>query len=88
MNAGVAVDLVRELVRLCLIVGGPVLAVVVIVGLASSILQTATQLHELTLSFVPKLLITALALAVSMPWLMGRLVEFANYVLTGVPERL
>ncbi len=84
MDSAVAIDLLRETVRICLITGAPLLALLLAVGLASAIVQAATQLQDVTLSVVPKLLALGFALAVSLPWLVGRLVEFARQVFGGM----
>jgi flagellar biosynthetic protein FliQ len=59
------------------IVAGPFLAVVMAIGLVVSLFQALTQINEMTLSFVPKFLGTALILAVMGPWLMRQLERFA-----------
>ena len=88
MESATAIDLLRETVRVCLIVGAPFLGLLLVVGLASALIQTATQLHDVTLSIVPKLLAMGFALAVSLPWLIGRLVEFASGVFGAMALRL
>jgi len=88
MDTAAAVDLLRETVRVCLITGAPLLALLLAVGLASAVIQTATQLHDVSLSAVPKLLAFGFALAVSLPWLVGRLVEFATQMFGGLAIRL
>ena len=88
MSAENAIDLTRDVLRLCLLLGGPLLAAALLAGILSGVLQTATQVHEHTLSFVPKLAAVALALAVAMPWLLARLVEYANQLISTIPQRL
>jgi flagellar biosynthetic protein FliQ len=81
-------DLTREMMRICLILGGPLLLVALVVGLVSSVLQAATQVHEHTLSFVPKLLALAAAILVGLPWLLARLAEYASRIIVTIPHRL
>ena len=88
MTAEQAIDLVREMVRLSLILGAPLLAAAMLAGLLSSMLQTATQVHEQSLSFVPKLAAVVLASAVTLPWLVARLVEYADQLIATIPQRL
>jgi len=88
VTAELAIDLSREVLRLSLLLGGPLLAVALAVGLASSMLQTATQVHEHSLSFVPKLLAVALVLAAALPWLLTQLAEYTGQLITGIPNRL
>ena len=88
MEVAWSVDLLRELLRLCLFLGAPLLAVVVAVGVGAALLQAATQLHDMTISTVSKLIAAGVAVAAAFPWLMDRLVEFTTFVLNGVVTRL
>ena len=88
MTAEQAIDLVREVIRLSLMLGGPLLAAALVAALLSGMLQTATQVHEHTLSLVPKLAAVVLALAVALPWLLTRLVEFTDQLISTIPQRL
>ena len=64
-------------------VSGPILAVIMVVGVVVSLFQAVTQINEMTLSFVPKFLGTALVLALLGPWLLRTLESFAIFVLAG-----
>jgi flagellar biosynthetic protein FliQ len=68
-----------------LTVCGPIVLVVLAVGLVVSILQAATQIHEQTLSFVPKLLAAFATLAVAGPWMITKLVDYIQQVLMAIP---
>jgi len=85
MDPGGATDLVREAVMLTLIVGAPVLLTGLVVGLIVSVLQAATQVHELTLTFVPKIVAMLVMLLLVGPWMMQRLVEFGRDVFGTLP---
>ena len=69
-------------------VAGPVLAVILVIGVVVSVFLAVTQLNEPTLSFVPKFLGTGIALALLGPWLLRQLEDFAVAVLTGLPGML
>ncbi len=62
LTEGQILDIMRELMWVCLKIAGPLLVVSIVVGLIIAIFQAATQIHEQTLTFVPKLLIIALTL--------------------------
>lgn len=64
----------------------PVLLVVLVVGLAVSIFQAATQIHEQTLSFVPKILAVVAVLAIAGPWMVTSLVEYLQRTLQSIPS--
>ncbi|HEY5208145.1 MAG TPA: flagellar biosynthetic protein FliQ [Stellaceae bacterium] len=70
------------------IIAGPFLAVVLSVGVVVSMFQALTQINEMTLSFVPKFLGTALVLAVMGPWLLRQLERFAVHIWGGFPGML
>jgi flagellar biosynthesis protein FliQ len=66
---------------MCMVVLVPAL----IVGLIVSMLQAATQINEMTLSFIPKLIITVLTLILAGPWLLRVLMEFTQTLLHDIP---
>lgn len=88
MDPQQAVDLGREALLTTTIVAAPVLVAGMTVGLIVGLLQALTQIQEQTVAFVPKLVAMILALAFTMPWILGRLMEFSHGVLTGIPDSL
>lgn len=77
--------LARDALWLLLLVAGPVLLAGLAVAFAISLFQATTQILEPTLSFVPKLIVMLLALAVLGSWMGGQLGEFARTLLTDFP---
>ena len=71
---------------LLLMVSAPVLLTVLAVGLLVSIFQAATQIHEATLSFVPKIIAAVAVLAVAGPWMLTTLVEYLQRMLLAIPS--
>jgi flagellar biosynthetic protein FliQ len=71
---------------LLLTVAAPVLLTVLGIGLVVSIFQAATQIHEATLSFVPKLIGAVAVLAVAGPWMLTTLVEYIQRMLQAIPS--
>jgi flagellar biosynthetic protein FliQ len=71
---------------LLLMVSAPVLLVVLVVGLAVSIFQAATQINEATLSFVPKVVAAVAVLGFAGPWMMTTLVEYLQRTLLAIPS--
>jgi flagellar biosynthetic protein FliQ len=57
-----------------------------VAGLVVSVLQAATQINEMTLSFIPKLLAMVAALAIAGPWMLATLVEFLQRTLASIPQ--
>jgi flagellar biosynthesis protein FliQ len=81
-----AIDWSRESLRMALILGGPLLAAALLVGLLIGIAQTLTQLHEPVVAMVPRLLAVALVLFLILPWLLGRWVSFAVDLIGSIPD--
>lgn len=69
-------------------VAGPILGVILAIGIIVGVFLAATQINEPTISFVPKFLGTGLALALLGPWLLRQLEAFTIAVLTGLPWML
>ena len=69
-------------------VAGPILGVILAIGLVVSIFLAVTQINEPTLSFVPKFFATALLLALLGPWLLRQLEDFTVLILAGLPGML
>lgn len=77
MNEGVILGLMREALTVGLLVGAPILATTLVVGVVVSIIQAATQVNEATLTFVPKLVAVFVALLLFGPWMMATLLDFS-----------
>ncbi|NRT56990.1 flagellar biosynthesis protein FliQ [Sphaerotilus uruguayifluvii] len=75
----------QEALAVLLTVAAPMLLVILVVGLVVSVLQAATQLHEATLSFVPKVIAGVLVLLVAGPWMITTLVEYLQRMLQSIP---
>jgi flagellar biosynthesis protein FliQ len=71
---------------LLLMVAAPILLTVLGVGLLVSVFQAATQIHEATLSFVPKVVAAVAVLAVAGPWMLTTLVEYLQRTLLAIPS--
>jgi flagellar biosynthetic protein FliQ len=68
-----------------LLVSAPMLICVLVIGLVVSIFQAATQIHEATLSFVPKIVGAVAVLAIAGPWMLTTLVEYIQRTLQAIP---
>lgn len=88
MEISDAVDLGREAVLVTLLISSPVLIAGLIVGLTIGLLQALTQVQEQTVSFVPKLVAMVCVLAFAAPWLLGRMIEYMQELIGGIPEML
>ncbi len=68
--------LFKETIFLAFSLAAPILVLGMLIGILVSVFQTATSIQEQSLTFIPKLLITALALIGLAPWMLTRLMEF------------
>ncbi len=77
MEVDEALDLGREAFLLAFTIAAPILVIGLLVGLTIALVQAVTQLHEQTLTFVPKILAMAGAAAFFIPWITTRMLEYA-----------
>lgn len=80
MDAVQALDISREAVIVTLKIGAPVMLIALLVGLAVSLFQALTQIQEMTLSFIPKMIAIFVSLLVLMPFMLATLVTFTNEI--------
>jgi flagellar biosynthetic protein FliQ len=78
MNVDQVILLSQKMLEVALLVGTPVLLITFVVGIVVSIFQAATQIHEMTLTFIPKILVTLLALYVFGNWMLMKLVDYTR----------
>jgi flagellar biosynthesis protein FliQ len=86
MNSSQVFTLGQEALVTLLTLSAPMLLTILVVGLVVSIFQAATQIHESTLSFVPKILGAVAVLAIAGPWMISSLVEYLQRVLQSIPS--
>ena len=82
MTVDFAIQIAREAMLITLLLSAPMLGFGLIVGLIVSILQALTQVNEMTLSFIPKIIAVVVAFAIFLPWLMRIIMEFTIRLLT------
>jgi len=75
-----------EAIELTLLLASPMLGLGLIVGLSVSIFQAVTQIQEMTLTFIPKILAVMLALVVCFPWMMRIMLDFTTSVFVNFPN--
>jgi flagellar biosynthetic protein FliQ len=76
----------QQSLYMLLMIAAPMLLTVLAVGLVVSIFQAATQIHEATLSFVPKIVAAVAVLVIAGPWMLTSLVEFLQRTLQAIPS--
>ena len=82
------VKLGQDTLLLALHVAGPILIVALVVGLAVSIFQAVTQIHEMTLTFIRKILAVAAVMIFLLPWTVRRLIDFTVGLYCSIPTAI
>jgi len=82
MNPDFAIHIARQSMMIILLLAAPMLGFGLMVGLVVSILQAVTQVNEMTLTFIPKIVAVLLAFALFLPWLMRTIMDFTVWVFT------
>jgi flagellar biosynthetic protein FliQ len=86
MTESIVLELGRNAVQITLLLSLPLLAVSLIVGLVIGIIQAATQIHEATINFVPKMLALIAVLAIFGPWMLQNMVRFTVDIFSSLPN--
>ncbi|KXL54549.1 flagellar biosynthetic protein FliQ [Anaerotignum neopropionicum] len=76
MTNGEAIDIMRSAIIVVMKIGGPILLLSMAIGVFISIIQAATQIHEQTITFVPKVIIIVIVCLVFGPWMLETLQDF------------
>jgi flagellar biosynthesis protein FliQ len=81
MTLEAVTEITRNMLLTALLVASPVLVTALVVGLFVSIMQAITQIHEMTLTFIPKILSIVTMLLILIPWILQTLVTYAERTL-------
>jgi flagellar biosynthetic protein FliQ len=85
MNSTAVISIVRDALELTLIVSAPLLLTALAAGLVVSVFQAATQINEMTLSFIPKLIAVFVAVVVAGPWMLQLMIDYTQRLFTSIP---
>ena len=86
MTPQYVIALGKEAIMLVLLAAAPMLAFGLIVGLTIAIFQAVTQIHEMTLTFIPKIVAVAIGLLLFLPWIISHLVDFTTRLFSSIPS--
>lgn len=86
MSGEFALQLMSEMLWTGLLISAPILAFALLVGLLVSVFQVVTQIQEMTLTFIPKILVVLVTLATFGPWMLRKLLGFATSVIANIPS--
>ncbi len=85
MTGELALQLTGEMLIAALVIGAPILGLSMLVGLAISILQVVTQIQEMSLTFIPKVVAVVAVLFVFGPWMLRKLLTYSSALIGGIP---
>lgn len=86
MAPDVSLHLFAQLLWTAVVVSAPLLSAVLLIGLVVSIFQVVTQIQEMSLTFIPKLLTSVAVLVVVGPWMLGQLVAYSSALIRAIPR--
>jgi flagellar biosynthetic protein FliQ len=85
MTPEMVISLAKETVELTLLISLPILAVGLIIGVGIGLLQSLTQIQEMTLVLVPKIIATLLVLLFMLPWMMNKMTVYTEQLILNIP---
>ena len=88
MDTNEAINLTQQAMLTALLLGAPVLLVGMIAGLLIGLTQALTQVQDQTVAFVPKIVAMVAALVLCLPWLVQRMVEYSEFLITNIPKSI
>jgi len=88
MNQDTVMMLASQTLWMTILLAAPMLLSALTIGLIVGMFQAATQINEMTLSFIPKLGVLVLALFVFGPWMLRNIVDFTTRLITNIPSLL
>jgi flagellar biosynthesis protein FliQ len=86
MTPDFVLGIAKNAIEITLLLSLPILGVGLIVGLIISIFQAATQIQEMTLTFVPKIVAMLISLLFLMPWMMSKMTDYTEQLIANIPQ--
>ena len=75
-----------QAMKMTLLLGAPLLLVALVTGLIISLFQAATQINEMTLSFIPKLLAVCATMVIAGPWMLNTILDYMRQLFSSIPH--
>ncbi len=85
MSPEYAMTVGRQAIEITFMLAAPLLLAALVTGLIVSIFQAATQINEMTLSFIPKLLVMFLVMIIAGPWMLNIMMDYMQQLYSGIP---
>ncbi|MBF0194091.1 MAG: flagellar biosynthesis protein FliQ [Magnetococcales bacterium] len=88
MPVETVIQMVVDALRIAMMISAPMLLTALVVGIMISLFQSVTQIQEMTLTFIPKILATFLALMISLPWMLQTLMDYFTHLFESIPNMI
>ncbi|MBF0132259.1 MAG: flagellar biosynthesis protein FliQ [Magnetococcales bacterium] len=85
MPTETVLELVIDALKTALMISAPMLLTALVVGIIISLFQSVTQIQEMTLTFIPKILATFLALSLTLPWMLETMMDYFKRLFDAIP---
>ena len=86
MNADTVIEIGRQAMNVPVLLAAPLLLSALAAGLAIGMFQAATQIQDMTLSFIPKLVVLIVVMGVTGPWMLGQIVDYTRQLFAMIPS--
>lgn len=86
MNADTVIDLTQQALYIIVMLAAPMLISALLIGLLIGMFQAATQINEMTLSFIPKLLVLVVSIMIAGPWMLDLILEYTRRLYLSIPS--
>jgi flagellar biosynthesis protein FliQ len=86
MTPDLVLGIAKDAIEITLLLSLPILGVGLLVGLIISIFQAATQIQEMTLTFVPKIVAMLVTLLFMLPWMMSKMTDYTEQLIVNIPQ--
>lgn len=86
MDSNTVLTIGQEAMKVMMLITAPLLLAGLVTGLLVGMVQAATQINEMTLSFIPKLIVVAVVLMATGPWMLQMLIEYTRQLMQQVPS--
>ncbi|HEY3347280.1 MAG TPA: flagellar biosynthesis protein FliQ [Nitrospirota bacterium] len=85
MTESFVMDLGAKAIETAMFLAAPILGVSLVVGVVISVIQAVTQINEMTLSFIPKIIAVVAALVIFFPWMLQLMMDFTTQLFMSIP---
>ncbi len=86
MTPETVMTIAQQALEMTVLISAPMLGAALVTGLLVSLFQAATQINEMTLSFIPKMLVLILVMVLAGPWMLSKMLDYMTRLFTSIPS--